>query len=193
MLIYLIRHASPHGVEGICYGRCNVPVHANETARAAQAVRQRLPEPVLKRAPIYSSPLVRCSMLAQQIADGRGVALTPALLELDFGDWQGRSWDVIPKEELDAWAADLWHYPPGRGENAEAVARRWRAWVDSLVRQSLEAVIAVTHAGVIRVAHAVEFSLRSDLLTMPVAYGSVHRIHARSCGLYAPRLERVPV
>ena len=186
MLIYLIRHASPHGVEGICYGRCEVPVRASETERAARELRHHIPEEVLKRAPIYSSPLVRCAMLAQQIADGRGVAVTPALLELDFGDWQGRSWNVIPREEIDAWTADLWHYAPGRGESAEAAARRWRAWVDSLVRPSLEAVIAVTHAGLIRVAHAVEFSSQ---LTMPVAYGSVHPIHTCSREVSSVRLE----
>ena len=190
MIIYLIRHASPHGVEGICYGRCNVPVRASETQRVVQALRQNIPEEILKRAPIYTSPLVRCSMLAQQIADGRGVAVTPALLELDFGDWQGRRWEVIPRQELDAWAADLWHYAPGRGESAATAAHRWRAWVDSLVRQSLEAVIAVTHAGLIRVAHAVEFPSQPELLTMPVAYGSIHRIQARAGETSSARLER---
>jgi alpha-ribazole phosphatase len=169
MIIYLIRHARPHGVEGICYGRRDVSVPASETESAARALRLHMPEEVLRSADVYSSPLVRCSLLARAIADGRPVTETPALLELDFGTWQGSSWDDIPRDELDAWAADLWHYAPGRGESAAAAARRWRAWVEALPKPS-PAVIAVSHAGVIRVAHA-------DL-TMAVEYGSVHRIEA---------------
>src|SRR5262249_22265109 len=111
---------------------------------------------------------------------GRSVAASPALLELDFGSWQGRSWNEIPRDELEAWAADLWCYPPGGGESAAAAAQRWRSWVDSLLGQSLDTVIAITHAGFIRVAHAVESACDPTLLTMHVAYGSAHRLIARA-------------
>jgi alpha-ribazole phosphatase len=181
MVIYLIRHARPRGVEGICYGRRDVAVDASETERAAQKLRQQLPEQILRNAPLYSSPLERCAILARQLGGSRSITLTPALLELDFGAWQGRSWDGIPREELDAWAADLWRYAPGQGESAAAAADRWRSWVDSLARQSSDAVIAVTHAGLIRVAHAV--------LTMDVGYGSVYPIQIRVTGAPAAALE----
>jgi hypothetical protein len=62
--------------------------------------------------------------------------------------------------------------------------------VDSLLEQSLRAVIAVTHAGLIRVAHAVESSSDPILLTMQIGYGSVHRIDACSARAAAPALER---
>jgi alpha-ribazole phosphatase len=176
VIIYLIRHARPHRVESICYGRRDVAVEASETKCAARAARQQIPEGIIESAPFYSSPLERCAMLAREIADGRSVTLTPALLELDFGAWQGRCWDAIPRAELDAWAADLWRYAPGRGESAEAAAVRWRSWVDSLHRQPSEAVIAVTHAGLIRVAHAVASACDPTLLTMEVGYGSVYPI-----------------
>jgi alpha-ribazole phosphatase len=180
MLIYLVRHARPHAVDGVCYGRRNVPVRPSETDRAARSLRSQIPEDVLRTAPVYSSPLERCAVLARQIAGGRSVAVTPALLELDFGSWQGRSWNDIPREELDAWAADLWRYAPGSGESAAAAAQRWRSWVDSLLGQSLDTVIAVTHAGLIRVAHAVESASDLTLLAMDVAYGSAHRLIARA-------------
>jgi alpha-ribazole phosphatase len=189
MIIYLVRHARPHGVEGLCYGRRDVTVHASETVRAARALRRHIPEGILNTTPIYSSPLERCATLAREIAAGRVVTLTPALLELDFGAWQGQSWDAIPREELDAWAADLWGYAPGQGESTAAAARRWRSWVDSLLEQSLDAVIAVTHAGLIRVAHAIEFSSDPIRLTMEVGYGSVHRIDAHSARVSAAALE----
>jgi len=180
MLIYLVRHARPQAVDGICYGRRNVPVRASETDRAARSLRWQIPEDALRIAPVYSSPLERCVVLARQIAGGRSVAVTPALLELDFGSWQGRSWNDIPREELDAWAANLWRYAPGSGESAEAAAQRWRSWVESLLGHSLDAVIAVTHAGLIRVAHAVQSASDPTLLAMDVAYGSVHRLIVRA-------------
>jgi alpha-ribazole phosphatase len=187
MLIYLVRHGRPHGVEGICYGQRDVTVLANETDRAARSLRSQIPEDVLRAAAVYSSPLERCTVLAREIAAGRPVAVTPALLELDFGSWQGRRWSDIPREELDAWAADLWHYSPGSGESAASAARRWRTWVDSLLDQSLDTVIAVTHAGLIRVAHAVESASDPTLLTMDVAYGSAHRLIARTAAASGAR------
>ena len=180
MIIYLIRHARPHQVEGICYGRLDVTVEASETERAARAVRLQIPQGIIESAPVYSSPLERCAMLAREIAAGRSVTLTPALLELDFGTWQGRSWGDIPREELDAWAADLWRYAPGKGESPEAAAGRWRTWVDSLHRQGVEATIAVTHAGLIRIARAVESFPDPTPLTMEIGYGSVHPIVAHT-------------
>jgi len=191
MLIYLIRHARPDGVEGICYGRRDVPVLAAETERAARALRFQIPEDVLTTAPIYSSPLERCAALARQIAGDRCVVVTQALLELDFGSWQGRSWNEIPRGEIDAWAADLWNYPPGRGESAAAAARRWRSWIGALRGQALDAVIAVTHAGLIRVAHAVESESDHSVLTMDVPYGSAHLLSARATFLSATRPDEV--
>jgi alpha-ribazole phosphatase len=178
VIFYLVRHAQPAGAEGICYGRHEVHVPAGETARAAQALRATIPAAHLDRMPIYSSPLQRCTALAGELARGRAVSETAALLELDFGAWQGRRWSDIPRAELDAWAQDLWSYAPGCGESAQAAAERWRGWVGSLRAQPLEAVIAVTHAGLIRVAHAIESDGDASLLTMAVEYGSAHRLIA---------------
>jgi alpha-ribazole phosphatase len=176
MLIYLVRHARPDAAHGICYGRREVSVTASENASAARAVRGQIPAAILESAPLYSSPLERCAMLARELAGGRSITATPSLLELDFGTWEGRPWDEIPREDLDAWAADLWGYAPGQGESAKAAAHRWRYWVDSLQRHSPGPVIAVTHAGLIRVAHAVESSSDPTLLAMDVHYGSTHAL-----------------
>jgi alpha-ribazole phosphatase len=189
MRIHLVRHARPQGVEGICYGRQDVAVSAVETAAAARVLRRLIAPRALAGAALYSSPLSRCSDLAEAVAAGRPVICTPALLELDFGTWQGRRWELIPKQELDAWAADLWRYAPGRGESIEAAASRWNRWVDFLVGQRANTVVAFTHAGLIRVAHAVESSHRSSLLSLTVEYGSVHTFYRRTTSAFALRLQ----
>jgi alpha-ribazole phosphatase len=189
MYIYLVRHARPQGVEGICYGRLDVPVSAAKTEAAARALRRLVAPLALSNAALYSSPLSRCFDLAQSLAAGRPVVRTSALLELDFGTWEGRRWETIPKRELDAWVADLWSYAPGQGESIEAAASRWNGWVKALFTQRIDTVIAVTHAGLIRVAHAVEFNCRSSLLSLTVEHGSVHSFYRGATSALAPRRE----
>lgn len=94
-----------------------------------------------------------------------------------FGDWQGARWDSIGREKIDQWAKDPWGYRPGGGESAEMVATRWERWVYHVRRINSDTVIAVTHAGVIRVALA-----RSGLhsgrsgLEAHIPFGSVRRL-----------------
>jgi alpha-ribazole phosphatase len=192
MLVYLIRHARTHGAEGICYGRREVSVMASDNTGAARAVRGQIPAAILRSAPLYHSPLGRCAMLARELAGGRSITPTPSLLELDFGTWEGRPWDEIPREELDAWARDLWGYAPGRGECARAAAHRWRDWVDSLPRHSPHPVIAVTHAGLIRVAHAAESSSDPALLTMEVQYGATYPLRVAPSRVHRAAREAAP-
>jgi alpha-ribazole phosphatase len=97
--------------------------------------------------------LSRCAALAQALASPREAIVAAELIEMDFGSWEGRCWDAVPREELDRWAEDVWGYRPGGVESALDVAARWRQWLEP-IRHAGDAVIAVTHAGVIRVALA---------------------------------------
>jgi len=168
MQLYLVRHPQPADVTGLCYGRQDVPVGPGSVADAVAEVRSRIPEKVLERAWIFSSPASRCLILARYLAAPREPTVAEDLAEMDFGSWEGRSWDQVPRDELDAWARDLWHYRPGGAESAAMVAARWQRWVKRVGNDGHDAVVAVTHAGVIRVALA--------QLRMPIAFGSVHSI-----------------
>ena len=191
MQIYLIRHPKPLDVLGACYGRQDVAVGADETRAAAIVVRQQLPASVLQNAPIYTSPLSRCATLARALA-APGVPLVDHdLIEMDFGSWEGRSWDTVPREQLDGWAEDLWGYRPGGGENAQAVAGRWNRFLSRLHGMDRETVVAVTHAGIIRVALA-QAGRRDlgELAEAPVEYGAVHALALSDCSVaLAQRVE----
>jgi alpha-ribazole phosphatase len=95
--------------------------------------------------PVWSSPLQRCRKLAELL--NPNLIVDERLMEMDFGAWEGRSWDDIPRPELDAWAADVAGYAPPGGESPFALQQRALDFVAALKVQ--EAVI-VTHAGVIR-------------------------------------------
>jgi len=166
VILHLIRHPRPLVEPGICYGRLDVAGEHPEVA-AARLLRE-LPAGLR----VYSSPLRRCRELAehlqpQPIIDAR-------LAEMDFGDWEGRAWDDIPRAELDAWAADVAGYAPPGGESPRQLQRRALAFVTGLQEQ--EAVL-VTHAGVIRVLMAHWRDLPPEVWsTLQFDFGSLNSI-----------------
>jgi alpha-ribazole phosphatase len=181
--LYLIRHPRPSSATGLCYGRQDVAVDADSVVNAAAAVRDRIPRSDLECARIFSSPASRCVLLARELAAPREPSIAEDLVEMSFGSWEGRPWDRVPREQLDAWGRDVWHYRPGGVESAAMVAARWQRWA-SLVRLSGEGcAVAVTHAGVIRTALVGAGMLSAaTFLQAPVEFGSVHCIElAHAC------------
>jgi alpha-ribazole phosphatase len=177
MKLYLIRHPKPNDAEGLCYGRLDVAVDSVLLAATLAEVRQSIPAAVLQRAPIFTSPLSRCAQFANAIAEPRTAEVAEELIELDFGSWEGKTWNEVSREELDNWSRDLWMYRPGGGESAQTLADRWQRWRDRLSLSDHDAVIAVTHAGVIRVALARAGRLTlDDMVRSPMGFGSVHCI-----------------
>jgi alpha-ribazole phosphatase len=175
MQVYLIRHPKPNTAADLCYGRQDVPVDATSVAHAAMAVRERIPEPVLNKARIFSSPSSRCVLLARELAAPREPRIAEDLMEMSFGSWEGQPWDAAPRDELDAWASDVWRYKPGGAESAAMVAARWQRWTTAVRFSGDDAAIAVTHAGVIRVALALaDLPNAAALLQVRVVFGSVH-------------------
>ena len=139
----LLRHTTPQGGAGLCYGRTDLPV-AESFDHEARSVLQRVPE----ASAIVSSPLRRCAALAQRIGAHQGLTVTydDDWREMDFGTWEGTPWDAVPRAGLDAWAADMQHY---RGHGGESVAQLTDR-VDRARARVLAGAVVVTHAGCIR-------------------------------------------
>lgn len=156
MRLILVRHPRPEIAPGLCYGRSDVAVAAGETERVHQAL---LASGLPRSLPVYASPLRRCAALAQALTvPARAPTFDPRLVEMDFGDWEMRSWDAIPIAEVDAWAADLLRYRPGGGECVLDVARRVDAFRRDLLAaghaEGHAAALVVCHAGSMRLLHA---------------------------------------
>ena len=154
MALILIRHTKPDVAEGTCYGRTDLDV-AGSFAAEARLVLEQVPEIVR----IVSSPLRRCTRLAEFIATDRGldVAIDPRLQEMDFGTWEGVLWSDIDREALDAWAADFYHARPHGGETVAMLAARAHQALDTHY-DPLTPTLLVTHAGVIKSAFASGYS-----------------------------------
>lgn len=169
MILHLIRHPKPVVEPGICYGRLDVA--AENAALVAADLRAGLPGVL----PVWSSPLRRCRMLAEQLHPQP--VIDERLAEMDFGAWEGCRWDDVPRAELDAWAADVAGYAPPGGESPRQLQQRALDFVAGLTVP--EAVI-VTHAGVIRVLLAHWQGLAPNEWTQLVfAYGSRTTIDVR--------------
>jgi alpha-ribazole phosphatase len=183
MRLYLIRHPRPHDIAGLCYGRKDVPVDADALARAANSVREQILEPELGHAHVFCSPSARCVLLARSLAAPREPTPANDLLELNFGAWEGLAWNAIPRQQLDAWANDIWRYCPGGAESAALVAARWLRWSGWLRDSGIGTALAVTHAGLIRVALRCSGLLNaSTFLHTAIDYGSVHRVELEHRG-----------
>jgi len=184
MEIYLVRHPRPSQSEGLCYGRTDRPVDPDALAAAVASVRSRIPAYIQRRAAIFTSPAPRCLGLARELTAPREPGVVEELHEMHFGAWEGVPWTSVPRVELDAWATDVWTYRPGGGESATMVAARWRRWAARVAARIAERVpvIAVTHAGLIRIALAGASRLGPEL-SLDVPFASVHRIDLDTVGL----------
>ena len=99
--ILLIRHGENEYVaKGRLAGR--LPgVHLNENGvRQAESLVSALSKSPIKA--VYASPLERCMQTAQPLADHLNMEIIPrdGLLEIDFGDWQGKTLKQLRRRKL---------------------------------------------------------------------------------------------
>ncbi|WP_084421767.1 alpha-ribazole phosphatase [Henriciella litoralis] len=152
MVLTLLRHTRVDVAPGTCYGVSDVALAAS-FVREVDALLPGLPEVDL----VLTSPLSRCRRLAERIATHviRPLSEDDRIREMDFGRWEGRLWNEIPRAEIDAWAADFLHARPHGGESVAMLrARALDALRDH--RNNDGHTLIVTHAGVIKAALAAE-------------------------------------
>lgn len=141
--LWLVRHPPVAVERGICYGRSDVAL-AGPAAEAAAALRAELPSAVR----VVSSPLRRCAELAQALSDA--VTFDRRLQEMDFGDWEMRRYDTLPRADIDLWSADVWGFRiPGGESAADMAARAWAGWEEWGQTHDGDLVM-ISHGGPIR-------------------------------------------
>ena len=96
---------------------------------------------------VVSSPLQRCQVTAKKIAEKTGVQVEThdALIEADFGDWEGLTFQQAQDDDAelhDAWITDASLAPPA-GESLAQVHRRVREFRKQLVAKHPGKTIAV--------------------------------------------------
>jgi alpha-ribazole phosphatase len=149
MKLTIIRHTSVDVPAGVCYGFSDVPLKPSFQAEA-EVVKNQLAGKIFDK--VYSSPLSRCTLLAEYCGYPSPI-LDPRIKELNFGDWEMKSWMEIDKPEATAWFADWLNYPAKNGESYQMMQKRVNAFMDELKSSGAESVCVFTHGGVVRLIH----------------------------------------
>ena len=168
MEVYVVRHTRVAVDKGLCYGQSEMPLAATFGEEYA-ALKGQLPAQIDA---VFSSSSQRCLQLAAQFSDN--VQIEDALLEMDFGDWEGQKWNDIPAEALNDWMNDFVHVKAPNGENLVSLSARVSAFLESLRQQNHDQCLIVTHAGAIRCiwAYLLEIPLK-NCFKITVDFGEI--------------------
>lgn len=129
---------------------------------------------------IICSPLSRATETARLLFPGREIAVEPRLIEMDFGDWEGKTLhDLRGKVGSDAAQRELLgldFHAPG-GETPRQVQDRLCSLLREVAKQDRNTV-AVAHKAVLRALYAM--AVGWDMLTKPpekIRNNCAHHFH----------------
>ena len=146
-MIAFVRHGeTPPNRAGLFLGRSDAVLTEHGRAQA-----ERLAEVLggwgVER--VLTSPLRRARDTAAPIAAfcDRAVEVDERLIEIDYGEWEGRSFGDLEPAVVTRWRADGGFAPPG-GESLEMVAQRVESFCDEWLDDRV--VVAVSHVSPIK-------------------------------------------
>jgi alpha-ribazole phosphatase len=172
MEIYLVRHTETVCEKGICYGQADIGLLEPFTEQF-EVIKKQIPEDAV----IYSSPLQRCTVLANYLSDAN-YQTDSRLQEMNFGDWELKKWDDIPSEVINPWMNDFVNVKVPNGESfTELYTRVVDFSVTTLESDITKPIVLVTHAGVIRSFLCKIFDLPlKDAFQNKVDFGEVLKV-----------------
>ena len=179
MEVYLIRHTEAIIDKDVCYGQSDLVLKTpfiEEFNRIINQVKVEQPQ-------IYSSPLSRCSILANYFHQDNKchnhIKYDDRLKELNFGQWELKKWDEIEPRLLNEWMNDFVNHAVPGGESFIQLYLRINDFIETtlLKEQRKRPAIIITHAGVIRcfLCRKQNIPLK-DAFSLQVNYGSVLKI-----------------
>jgi probable phosphoglycerate mutase len=143
----------------------------------AEALAARLATEPIER--VYSSPLRRARDTAAPIARALGVdvVVDARLVELDYGEWDTKSFTDLPREALERWRKDPTFAPPG-GESLRAVTGRVAGFCTEVLDGPR--AVAVSHVSPIKAAVTWALGAGEELgWRMFLELASITRVAAR--------------
>ncbi|MCW7468608.1 histidine phosphatase family protein [Leptospira kanakyensis] len=194
MDLYLIRHPETTAPKGTCYGRTDFPLKY-PVEDTADSTFSYLPSTFDL---FLSSPAPRALKLSAALlskynfspTDHSQIPTDERLWEMNFGDWDGKLWEDIPRKETVPWMKDFVHAKTPGGEAFTDLIFRMDSFVNDWTKdgtsrinwektnnKSLNSLIVVCHSGTIRAAlckqHGIPYA---EAFKSPVDFGSVHKL-----------------
>ena len=132
--LLLTRHGTTVAGDGVMLGgQFDVPL-SGDGRREAAALARRLEGVRIDR--IVASPMIRAMETAEIVARGRPFEIDERLRELDYGRWEGLTYEEIDARDPELrlrWEADPAATSSPGGESGDDVANRARSFVHSLL------------------------------------------------------------
>jgi len=155
-----IRHAPVPEVRDVMYGSTDVDCDCSDEF-VFKSVAARLPE----NAKWFYSPLKRTKQTADALltAGAKAQSLTedPRIIEMDFGDYNGRKIEELFAERKDSYIGFFPVTPfdtAPNGESLSDVAKRISAFTDDMHQKHAgEDIVVVAHRGTILAARIVSY------------------------------------
>jgi alpha-ribazole phosphatase len=174
MVVHLLRHTEPKIEKGICYGQADIEL-------ADSFFKELIPiQTKISALPIdvfFSSPSQRCAILAQALCtSGKKVQYDKRLMELDFGKWELKQWDIISKtNEAKKWFTDYVNEPCPDGESYQDILMRIKDFIAYLKAfKTIKEPLVITHAGVIRAFYCIaKMSSLETSFNIKIEYGQL--------------------
>ena len=156
--IYFVRHGQTDwNAEWRLQGQLDIPLNDKGRAQAkrnGQTLSGLLPDPAALD--FVASPLARTRETMELMRGALGLEpdayrTDARLMEINFGDWQGHTWDELRAKTPDtvsARFADPWNAvaPGPGGESYAMLSARALAWLDGVERDT----VVASHGGINR-------------------------------------------
>jgi broad specificity phosphatase PhoE len=196
MDLYLVRHGSnDYLAKALLAGR-SADVHLNEQGRAeAERLANELSLAGIQR--IYSSPLERAVQTAEPTAQRLGleIEISPDILEINFGDWTGRSLRDLDRDP--AWKNFNLYRSGTRIPNGETMLEsqnRMVGFIEKLFRENPNQTVAFfSHGDPIKSVFAYYLGIPLDLFTrIEISPGSYSILRLQPWGPQIIAINRLP-
>lgn len=176
MNIYAIRHTKPDIESGICYGQSDLQV-ANSFTLEQKVVSEKLEGIWFDW--VYCSPLQRCRILAESMFEDEVIVFDDRLKELNFGDWELKSWeDIYSGKYGKVWFDNYQEMKTPNGESYPEMRKRIESFLSKIKENDYKNIAIFTHVGVIRIMKSIIEKQPVEMLfeSFKPAYGSVTKL-----------------
>ena len=175
MQIYLVRHTRVAVKQDLFYGQTDVPL-ADTFEEEVVTVKMNL-EGIVEDA-VFSSPLTRCRKLAEKVTDASNIIFNDRLKEINFGDWEMKSWNELKGTTIDNWYKNFVSVKCPNGESFEDLRNRVLDFYNDLQKTNYSKVLIFTHSGFIRASISIFENIDlKDTFKINIDYGSITKFN----------------
>ncbi|ATC94693.1 histidine phosphatase family protein [Pseudoalteromonas tunicata] len=178
--IFLLRHGEVQGGKKL-RGKTDEPL----TSKGWQQMHHALINMQFDR--VISSPLLRCAEFATEYAHLQQlpIKITTDLAEIDFGDWDGLTYEALfaePNSAAERYFSDPYSHTIPNGESMADFATRVENVIELIAKRYKEQrVLVVTHGGVIRhfLTHLLGFNqaqIGAKYLPIEIGHGALIKL-----------------